>query len=291
MIKYFLQNKDIEQISKVCDLLNKTKHKLLNDNWENPSEYFESSSNLFSEIKDIAIQRNDEKLANAQFIFKDYFKLFCNLLRYIDMLEKRQYKDSWGKLQDCLDAIKYIGHFTEIDDRLELNNLYDLLVQYEELYPYKIFASSEYVISKSHCSICGKSMQSLDCPHIKGELYWGEPAIECIDQIDYFQAVCIVSHPEDKRCVIELSDDTRSEKEKFLMLDQYLELKQPYLQKVTIKEIKEQRIREDIEIVGRKQPCPCGSGKRFKHCCGKNMYYEHTRYVVTPLSVVDITMV
>lgn len=291
MIKYFLQNKDIEQISKVCDLLNKTKHKLLNDNWENPSEYFESSSNLFSEIKDIAIQRNDEKLANAQFIFKDYFKLFCNLLRYFDMLEKRQYKDSWGKLQDCLDAIKYIGHFTEIDDRLELNNLYDLLVQYEELYPYKIFASSEYVISKSHCSICGKSMQSLDCPHIKGELYWGEPAIECIDQIDYFQAVCIVSHPEDKRCVIELSDDTRSEKEKFLMLDQYLELKQPYLQKVTIKEIKEQRIREEIEIVGRKQPCPCGSGKRFKHCCGKNMYYEHTRYVVTPLSVVDITMV
>lgn len=291
MIKYFLQNKDIEQISKVCDLLNKTKHKLLNDNWENPSEYFESSSNLFSEIKDIAIQRNDEKLANAQFIFKDYFKLFCNLLRYFDMLEKRQYKDSWGKLQDCLDAIKYIGHFTEVDDRLELNNLYDLLVQYEELYPYKIFASSEYVISKSHCSICGKSMQSLDCPHIKGELYWGEPAIECIDQIDYFQAVCIVSHPEDKRCVMELSDDTRSEKEKFLMLDQYLELKQPYLQKVTIKEIKEQRIREDIEIVGRKQPCPCGSGKRFKHCCGKNMYYEHTRYVVTPLSVVDIIMV
>ncbi len=291
MIKYFLQNKDIEQISKVCDLLNKTKHKLLNDNWENPSEYFESSSNLFSEIKDIAIQRNDEKLANAQFIFKDYFKLFCNLLRYFDMLEKRQYKDSWGKLQDCLDAIKYIGHFTEVDDRLELNNLYDLLVQYEELYPYKIFASSEYVISKSHCSICGKSMQSLDCPHIKGELYWGEPAIECIDQIDYFQAVCIVSHPEDKRCVMELSDDTRSEKEKFLMLDQYLELKQPYLQKVTIKEIKEQRIREDIEIVGRKQLCPCGSGKRFKHCCGKNMYYEHTRYVVTPLSVVDIIMV
>lgn len=291
MIKYFLQNKDIEQISKVCDLLNKTKHKLLNDNWENPSEYFESSSNLFSEIKDIAIQRNDEKLANAQFIFKDYFKLFCSLLRYFVMLEKRQYKDSWGKLQDCLDAIKYIGHFTEIDDRLELNNLYDLLVQYEKLYPYKIFASSEYVISKSHCSICGKSMQSLDCPHIKGELYWGEPAIECIDQIDYFQAVCIVSHPEDKRCVMELSDDTRSEKEKFLMLDQYLELKQPYLQKVTIKGIKEQRIREDIEIVGRKQPCPCGSGKRFKHCCGKNMYYEHTRYVVTPLSVVDIIMV
>ena len=39
----------------------------------------------------------------------------------------------------------------------------------------------------------------------------------------------------------------RGEKEKFLMLDQYLKLKQPYLQKVTIKGIKEQRIREDKE--------------------------------------------
>ena len=22
--------------------------------------------------------------------------------------------------------------------------------------------------------------------------------------------------------------------------------------------------------VGRNQPCPCGSGKKYKHCCGKN---------------------
>lgn len=49
------------------------------------------------------------------------------------MLETGQYKKSWNKLQDCLDTIKYIGRFTEIDNRLELNELYDLLVQYEEL--------------------------------------------------------------------------------------------------------------------------------------------------------------
>ena len=291
MLNYFLQNKEISQIKRVCESLNKTKHKLLRNDWSNSTDEFELCTILFEEIKAIAIQRNDELLANSQFIFKNYFKLFCNLLRYFEMLEKRQYKDSWNKLQDCLDSIKYIGRFTEIDNRLELGELYDLLIQYEELYPYSVFASSEYVISESHCSICGQSMQSLDCPHIKGELYWGEPAIEFIDKIDVIQAVCVVSHPEDKRCILEICDDTRTEKEKFLMLDQYLELKQPYLQKVTLKGFKEQRIREDIEIVGRKQPCPCGSGKKFKHCCGKNMYYEHTRYVVTPSSIVEIIMV
>lgn len=290
MLEYFLQNRAIDQIDKVCDALNKTKTKLLNNEWNNPTEYYEACEPLFFEIKEIAIQNSDEILANSQFVFKCYFKLFCHLIRYFEMLENRQYKDSWNKLQDCFDSIKYIGHFTQVEHRLELGELYDLLIQYEELYPYNIFASSEYVISKSHCSICGKSMQSLDCPHIKGELYWGEPAIECIDKIDVVQAVCIVSHPEDKRCILEIADDTRSEKERFLMLDQYLDLNQSYLQKVTIKGVKEQRIREDIEVVGRKQPCPCGSGKKFKHCCGKNMYYEHTRYVVTPGSIVKLNM-
>ena len=288
MLKYFLQNKDIDQVNQICEALNKTKEKLLKNTWINPMEFYNLSSSLFEEIKEIAIERNNETLANAQFIFKEYFKLFCNLIQYFEMLENYQYKDSWNKLQDCFDLIKYIGHYTENDNRMEINEIYELLLQYEELYPYKVFASSEYVISKSHCSICGKSMQSLDCPHIKGKLYWGEPAIEYIDKIDVLQAVCIVSNPENKRCIMEISGDTRTEKEKFLMLDQYLKLKQPYLQKCTIEGYKEQRIREDIEIVGRKQPCPCGSGKKFKHCCGKNIYYEHTNYVVKPNKIVDI---
>ena len=291
MLKYFLQNKDISQIDTVCNHLNNTKHKLLENNWNNPTEDFELCADLFFEIKEIAIQRKDEKLANAQFVFKNYFMLFCNLLRYFDLLEKRQYKNSWNKLQDCFDDVKYVGRFTEVENRLDLSEIYDLLVQYESLYPYNVFTSSEYIISKSHCSICGESMQSLACPHIKGELYWGDPAIECIDKIDVMQAICLVSHPEDKRCVLEMSEDTRTEKEKFQMLDQYLELKQPYLQNATIKAIKELRIREDIKIVGRNKSCSCGSGKKFKHCCGKDMYYEHIRYLVSPLSTVKLIMI
>ena len=75
MLKCFLQNKNISQIDTVCNHLNKTKHKLLENNWNNPTEDFELCANLFSEIKEIAIQRNDEQLANSQFIFKDYFNL------------------------------------------------------------------------------------------------------------------------------------------------------------------------------------------------------------------------
>ena len=27
--------------------------------------------------------------------------------------------------------------------------------------------------------------------------------------------------------------------------------------------------KRDIPKVGRNEPCPCGSGKKYKHCCGR----------------------
>ena len=29
-------------------------------------------------------------------------------------------------------------------------------------------------------------------------------------------------------------------------------------------------IRRDVPKVGRNEPCPCGSGKKYKNCCGRN---------------------
>ena len=33
-------------------------------------------------------------------------------------------------------------------------------------------------------------------------------------------------------------------------------------------EVAQRRVRK--EKIGRNEPCPCGSGKKFKKCCGKN---------------------
>jgi preprotein translocase subunit SecA len=29
-------------------------------------------------------------------------------------------------------------------------------------------------------------------------------------------------------------------------------------------------VRRQVEKVGRNDPCPCGSGKKYKKCCGEN---------------------
>ena len=35
-------------------------------------------------------------------------------------------------------------------------------------------------------------------------------------------------------------------------------------------ETKQMPIRRDAPKIGRNDPCPCGSGKKYKKCCGRN---------------------
>ena len=35
-------------------------------------------------------------------------------------------------------------------------------------------------------------------------------------------------------------------------------------------ESENQQIRRTTPKIGRNDPCPCGSGKKYKNCCGKN---------------------
>ena len=282
MLSYFYGYKLLSEVSTICSQLDILKHRISSGDYKNSYAEYNACKGIFDIVKEHAISDNNERLANAQLVFKFYFQTFCHLSTYFRLLDEHRYKLSWDVLQDCFDDIKLVGKYLETNARKELPNLYELLGNYEGLYPYNVFGSSEYIISKSHCSICGKSMQSLACPHIKGNLYYGRIATEIIDEIQELQAVCLVSHPEDKRCVIELADDNVSESEKFSKLDQFLSLDLPHLQKFSVKEIIEIRERKDIVKVGRNQPCSCGSGIKFKKCCGKALFYRHTRNIVTP---------
>lgn len=288
MIKYFIGKRDIPQVEEIILLLNKKKERLSHNDFSEPYREYKECEKVFDEVLEVAKQQNDEVFANSQYVVRKYFLLFCNLCMYFELLKEKRYRSSWDKLQDCIGLAKMVGSYIEIENRLEISKVLHLLSSYETLYPYSVFASSEYIVSKSHCSICGQSMLSLSCQHIKGKLYWGEVAVEMIDEIKTFQAVALVSHPEDKRCVIELSDDNRTEVEKFKRIDQFLELNQPFLQDFSIQKIIENRMRDNIKIVGRNDPCSCGSGVKFKKCCGKDLYYKHERNIITPLQTVSM---
>ncbi len=280
MLKCFFTYTNIPEVIQVREVLRRKKLKLQKGDFRQPFEEINDSELLFQEIKNYAIGIGNEELANAQYVAHIYLTLFCQISSFFDLLGKKEYKTSWNALQDCFDSVHWIGQYTPIENRYEIPKLVDLLIAYESLYPYKVFASSEMIISKSECSICGKPFQSLSCPHIKGKLYWGEIAVERITDIKEFQAVALVSHPADKRCVMELSDDNRTEEEKFHILNEFLCQGVPAFQFFEVEVIKSTRRRSDIVIVGRNEKCPCGSGKKFKWCCGQELYYEHLHHII-----------
>lgn len=280
MLKYFFSYLNISEVTLINDLVYQKKVRLQNMDFSEPFKEMQEAEPIFKSIKYYAIKENNEELANAQYVANQYMRLLCQLSSYFSLLYEKEYKSSWDILQDCLDSAYWIGRHTAIENRYEIPQIVELLTTYESLYPYKVFASSEMIISKSECSICGKPFQSLECPHIKGNLYWGEIAIEKIIEVKEFQAVAMVSHPLDKRCVMEISDDKRTQEEKFQVLHEFLEQSVPAFQLFHIEVSKTMRQRSDIDIVGRNEKCSCGSGKKFKKCCGQDLYYEQLHHII-----------
>lgn len=279
MLSYFFENISIPEIFEVKKLINKKKERIVAGDFIDAYAEIEQSKELFDIIILHAKDIGDELLANSSYITRKYLSLFCDLAQYFHSLNIGNYKRSWDVLQNCFDSTIAIGKFVDIDKRYDIPDIVMLLLGYERLYPYNVFASSEMLITKSHCSICNKPMLSLECPHIKGNLYWGEVACEIVDDMK-FQAVAMVKHPLDKRCVMELSDDKRTEEERFAILHDFVYTIPNRMSLFEIEEQKSIRKRNDIVIVGRNDPCPCGSGKKFKKCCLNKLYYEHTHLVI-----------
>lgn len=279
MLKYFFDYTGISEVEKIKQNISDIKKKIINKEYLLSTFSDEEYDRIFKHIKRIAIDVNNEQLANSQYVLRKYYELFLNIYKYFNLLCIGSYQNSWPVLQDCIDLAEEVGKYTSVNCRYDVPDILKMLYAYEALYPYKIFASSEMGITESECSICGKSMLGFECPHIKGHLYWGEVAYEIVKNVN-FQAVALVSNPLDKRCVMSISGDTRTEEEKFKLLDYFVSNSNELLVMFKIEEQITQRKRDDAKNVGRNERCPCGSGKKFKKCCGKDIYYEHVHHII-----------
>ena len=277
MLNTFESHAEIKEIPIICDKLRSLKKRIYEGDYKNPFGELESCKKLFKYVKEIAIKNNDEKLANAQAIYNCYFRFFAKFANYHQSLLDEKYKDSWFYLQDCFDLARVVGKFVAQDKRREIPQIVDILRQYEKMYPYNDnwFWSSEFVVLKSRCSICGKSMQSFECTHRKGNLYWGDFAVENIYKAD-LKSVSLVDHPRDKRRFTETKEQSElPEKERFNKLDAFLRLRVNPLQYFDMRTKTEFRRNHRIKKMNRNDVCFCGSGKKFKKCCSNKLYGDY----------------
>lgn len=222
MLSYYVSKLPDDTVRESLINLNRIKQCLEAHQYDELFICAQKTDEFYNAAVKTALTENDEKFANSAYVFSSYTSLIKEIATYFELLNERKYEESWNSLQDCLSLMRLLFRFAI--KKFDLNDLYELLIMYETLYPYSLFISSEYTIKSSHCSICGKSMRSVSCSHRRGELYWGELAVECIDEIESLQAISLVENPADKRLVASVANDRRSKEEKFQLLEAFLSL-------------------------------------------------------------------
>lgn len=279
-MKYLLSGIDSTDSKEIRKIISELKRKICSDQYDIEVFDLKILAQKLDNIKRMAIRHQNEELANQQYTVGRYVMFLNTFQRYLALLVKNDYENSWMTLQDCLCLAEDVLRFLKDEEQFDIPDILNLLLKYEQLYPYKVFASTEMGILESVCSICGESMLGFECPHIKGNLYWGEVAHEVIKKVD-FQAVALVRNPLDKKCVITISDDKRTEKERFQLLDYVVTNIPDLLYNFDVEEEVTRIKRQQIKVVGRNKMCTCGSGKKFKRCCEMVLYEAHTHYTIT----------
>lgn len=237
----------------------------------------DASIDICNNIKEQSVINQEEEVANSTYVMKCYLKLLKEYASYWELLQSGEYRKSWGDLQNCIDNLIIVCKFTENRSSFNLEHWEYHLGELEKLYPFKIFASSEMINHEEKCSICGREIADFECYHIPGNLYWGEMAYIEVGRV-VFIAVALVKHPLDKRCVMEVQGDNRPEAEKFGLLNYFIENVENPFTMFELKEIPELYFNEKYRSNKRNDICPCGSGKKFKKCCGKEKYESGIHY-------------
>jgi hypothetical protein len=268
---------DFCELSSVRANINKAYSELESQNYDKVIQICDISIVECEKIKEKAVTLEKEEIANSMFVVSAYCKVLKYYSRYWQKLLEGKYKDSWVVLQDTIDNLISVTKFTENHGEFGIREFNSHLNELEKLYPYSIFASSEMVIETKECSICGKSVLDIDCIHIPGNLYWGQMAVTICKDI-VFQAVALVKHPMDKRCVMEINGDNRTEKEKFKLLHYFVENNTNPLKLFTVTESDKYYYNEKYDMIKRNEPCPCNSGKKFKKCCGEIKYERGSHF-------------
>ena len=227
------------------------------------------------EVERSKLTSTDDLILNDIYLLKEILLFHNSLISLWEDIYQKKYSSSWNHLQTCFDRLRNVNKFSLNNQKTkELDFFEKQLLIIEKLYPYNIFMSMGMEVSLYECSICGKNIDSFECEHDIGELYYGEMAVGIAKDITEINHISMVEHPMDKRCVVEYPDDGHQFKGLQFLNKQLISNQ---LTPITIYDADEtpKKILNDNYIkLKRNEKCFCGSNKKFKKCCLNKEYTE-----------------
>lgn len=215
---------------------------------------------------------DDDFFLNDLFVIDKYVGFLFAYNELWSSIVDEKFSESWVILQDALDHLRLIKRFSSLDVAFfEMQ-----LIELERLYPYKLFASVGMLVSHFECSLCGHDIDSMDCPHIRGQLYRGQIAFGIAKDIVAFDHVALVENPENKRCVLTI-DNSSEQFNLFRYFSELLRTGNSSPLRFVRCEFTTRKVNNPKYVqLKRNEPCFCGSGKKFKKCCLGKHEIEHT---------------
>lgn len=267
----------------------------------NPGKYIESILNelslrnyhevkvlaedAISQIKSSKDNATKEQDKNEGYIWGVFFAFFEKLSSFWQGVESKKYYNSWVSLQDALDCLRSVKKFY-LFHSITISFFEKQLLSLEKLYPYSIFSSIGFIESNHECSICHNDMDSDDCEHLRGDLYFGEIAYAIVRKIERLDHIALVYSPLDKRLVVGINDEHPSFKV-FIDLISLFDARKMnpinFTEAVTLDFMKRN---PDWVKVARNEKCFCGSGIKYKKCCIKNEYVKHRHIEFKPFKLI-----
>lgn len=236
-------------------------------------------NNVISDACSDSSDVGDEVL-NELYVLRAIPNILEYYSKYWESITESRLKESWQHLQDCISCLRLLKQFSPKESITIVDFFEGQLIELEKLYPYKMFASVGMLVDSFECSICGHDIDSLECDHVRGELYRGKMAVAVAKGIKQLNHVALVSNPADKRCVIDYDEDSNAFKAvKYLnSLTTDMKLLPADFDRVEI--VPRLFPNEPYVKLSRNEICFCGSGKKFKKCCIDNKYHEGEHFEI-----------
>lgn len=237
-------------------------------------------------IKEKYINADKQAEAKQIWIYQTIIEIHKLYLNAFNLLKNKKYYEGWCQLERIEITISSLKRHFQYDKKEY--RLWDIEKQVKNLqviFPYRLFASSEILKKKKKCSVCDKEISIRNtCGHIVGEIYNGEMCHRIVTEADIL-GISLVQNPGNKYSVMFLKDEKTGEQTDQYNYDtvDYLfdHITEPY-EYWDLEVSQRTTTKEDYGNVGRNDPCLCGSGKKFKKCCGLNIgkKYPHYEFIV-----------
>ena len=253
------------------DLENITKYLAnIESNYTNLGDNYIKLTELLKDLKSKAVENNEENLAKEIWKFEKILNIQNDYLIAFSKFKNELFYEGWCALEKVEISIHFLEKHFKIDDKYKTSFIKEHTLNFQSLFPYKIFISPEILITKQKCSICNNPFSLLDnCGHVIGEIYKGEMCSRVIEESRLINTA-FVENPVQKYSVPFLIDPKKPERK-----DNY----NYHLVKFCIQRLfnpfdawnytvtKERHPHTRYKEVGRNDKCPCESGKKYKKCC------------------------